>query len=247
METITITHDNLEKEHICCAISSAKDIQVSSKKEWIKQQLDHGLIFTKMNVRGKCFIEYIPIENAWIPLDGENLMYIDCFWVAGKFQGLGYAKQLLRECQQRSLELGKKGLVILSSKKKMPYLMDYYFLVKHGFQSVDTWNETYELMFLALDDTAIQPQFYVSDIQEDGLILYYTHQCPFHIKYVALLKDYCKQNQIPLQTVHIQNVYEAKKAPTPLTSYSLFYHKHFITREVLTVKKFEKIWRQIHE
>ena len=32
MEYIRVTKDNLEKEHICCAISNNKDVQVSSKK-----------------------------------------------------------------------------------------------------------------------------------------------------------------------------------------------------------------------
>ena len=32
MEIITITKENLEKEHICCAISNKEDIQVTSKK-----------------------------------------------------------------------------------------------------------------------------------------------------------------------------------------------------------------------
>ena len=31
MEYIRITKDNPEKEHICCAISNNKDVQVSSK------------------------------------------------------------------------------------------------------------------------------------------------------------------------------------------------------------------------
>lgn len=28
MELIRLTHENLEKEHICCAISNNKDVQV---------------------------------------------------------------------------------------------------------------------------------------------------------------------------------------------------------------------------
>lgn len=32
MEFIKLTPENLEKEHICCAISNNKDCQVSSKK-----------------------------------------------------------------------------------------------------------------------------------------------------------------------------------------------------------------------
>ena len=35
MEYIQVTRENIENEHICCAISNNKDIQVSSKKAWI--------------------------------------------------------------------------------------------------------------------------------------------------------------------------------------------------------------------
>ena len=40
MEYIRVTKDNLEKEHICCAISNNKDIQVSSKKAWLADRFD---------------------------------------------------------------------------------------------------------------------------------------------------------------------------------------------------------------
>ena len=59
MEYIRVTMDNLEKEHICCAISNNKDVQVSSKKAWLADRFDEGLVFLKSVERGKCFIEYI--------------------------------------------------------------------------------------------------------------------------------------------------------------------------------------------
>ena len=31
MDYITVTKDNLQKEHICCAIAHNKDVQLSSK------------------------------------------------------------------------------------------------------------------------------------------------------------------------------------------------------------------------
>lgn len=247
MKTITLTKDNLENEHICCAISSSKDIQVKTKKDWIKEQLDKGLVFTKMDLRGKCFIEYIPLENAWVPISGENLIYIQCFWCAGKYQGQGYAKTLLEGCKKDALLKGKNGLVIISSRIKPNFLMNYDFLIKHGFYSVDTWNEEFELMFLPLNDYYKLPQFNCTKIPDQGLLLYYTDQCPFNVKYTKLLQDYCKERKIPLQLVHIENRKDALNAPTPMTTYSLFYKGHFITREVLTVKKFEKIWGELNE
>ncbi len=56
MEYIKLTLDNLEKEHICCAISNNKDIQVASKKAWLKERIKDGLVFLKSTERGKCFI-----------------------------------------------------------------------------------------------------------------------------------------------------------------------------------------------
>lgn len=245
METITLTHENLEKEHICCAISSHDDIQVRTKKEWLKEQFDQGLIFTKMNIRGKCFIEYMPLENAWVPLLGDNLMYINCLWVSGKFQGQGYAKELLEGCINKSQELGRDGIVILSSVKKTPFLMDYGFLEKHGFRTVDTWHD-YVLMLYPINQVSVLPKFKNNECQEDGLVLYYTDQCPFNAKYVHILKDHCESLNINLKLIHISNKEEAQKAPTPLTTYSLFYNQQFVTREVLSHKKFDKIWSEIH-
>ena len=63
MEYIRITRDNIDAEHVCCAMSGK---QALAKKEWLKRRFDEGLIFYRSVERGKCFIEYIPAENAWV-------------------------------------------------------------------------------------------------------------------------------------------------------------------------------------
>ena len=115
MEYIKVTMDNIDQQHICCAISNNNDIQVASKKNWLKQRFDDGLVFLKSVDRGKCFIEYIPAENAFIPIEADGYMYINCLWVAGSFKGHGYSNDLLNYCIQDSKNKGKKGLCILSS------------------------------------------------------------------------------------------------------------------------------------
>ena len=87
-EYINLTLENIEKEHVCCAIGDSKHQKgVDDKKEWIKCKLNEGHVFRKLNARGKTFIEYEPIETAWIPVDGRNYEYIYCLWVAGSFKG----------------------------------------------------------------------------------------------------------------------------------------------------------------
>ena len=45
MEYINVTKENLENEHICCAISNNKDVQVSTQKTWLSDRMDDGLVF----------------------------------------------------------------------------------------------------------------------------------------------------------------------------------------------------------
>ena len=118
MEYIRVTKENIEKEHICCAISGNKDIQVISKKNWLKERFDDGLVFLKSVERGKCFIEYIPAENAWNPIMAEGYMYIDCLWVAGSFKGNGYSNDLLNACIEDSKAKEKRESVSCQPLRK---------------------------------------------------------------------------------------------------------------------------------
>jgi len=80
MEYMLITKENIDKEHICCAMSNN---QADMKKKWLKEQLDEGLVFYKSVERGKCFVEYIDAEKAWNPIEANNYLFINCLWVAG--------------------------------------------------------------------------------------------------------------------------------------------------------------------
>jgi GNAT superfamily N-acetyltransferase len=245
MELIRITKKNLQAEHICCAISKDTDCQVISKKSWLAERLDEGLVFLKANVRGKCFIEYIPAERAWVPVDADNYLYINCLWVSGQFKGQGYSSQLLNACIQDAISQGKDGVVILSSKKKMPFLADPKFLQYKGFQFADSALPYYELCYLPLNDSANKPKFKdhvkLPRVEMDGFVLYYTAQCPFTAKYVPLIEEIAKERGVKFTSIKITNIKDAQQAPSPFTTYSLFYNKEFVTNEILSEKKFEKM------
>ncbi len=211
MEYIRVTSENIDKEHICCAISNDKDIQVISKKAWLRERFEDGLVFLKSTERGKCFIEYIPAENAWNPIRADSYMYIDCLWVSGSFKGHGYGADLLNACIEDSRGKGKNGLCILSSKKKKPFLPEFKECAKHP------------------------------HIEEKGYVLYYTSQCPFNAKYVPVVEEAARQNGVPFQAIHLQSKEEAQNAPTPVTTYALFYDGAYLTNEQMNDKKFLKL------
>ena len=245
MEYRRVTKENLEKEHICCAISNNKDVQVASKKAWLADRFDEGLVFLKSVERGKCFIEYIPAENAWVPIEADGYMYIDCLWVSGSFKGHGYSSDLLNACIEDSKKKGKKGLCILCAAKKIPFLADPKFLEYKGFTVGDEADNGIRLMFLAFNKKAEAPKFKDCakhpHIKEKGYVLYYTSQCPFNAKYVPVLEQTAKENGIPFRAIHIETKKAAQNAPTPITNYALFHDGNYVTNEQMNDKKFLKL------
>lgn len=245
MEYIRVTKENLEKEHICCAISNNNDIQVKSKKAWLNDRLDEGLVFLKSTERGKCFIEYIPAENAWVPIEAEGCMYIDCLWVSGSLKGHGYSSDLLDACISDSRKQGKKGLCILSSAKKKPFLADPKYLKYKGFAVCDEADNGIQLWYLPLSDNASKPRFRECarhpHIEEKGYVLYYTHQCPFNAKYVPLLEQTAEAAGVPFHAVLISSREQAQNAPSPVTNYALFHDGKYITNEQMNERKFLKL------
>jgi ribosomal protein S18 acetylase RimI-like enzyme len=247
MEYIRVTRENLEKEHICCAISNNKDVQVSSKKAWLEGRFDEGLVFLKSAERGKCFIEYIPAENAWVPIEAEGYTYIDCLWVSGSFKGHGYSSDLLSECIKDSREKGKKGLCILAAGKKRPFLADPKFLKYKGFSVCDEADNGIQLWYLPFEEGAEKPRFRECarhpHTEEKGYVLYYTSQCPFNGKYVPILEEAARENGIPFKAIHLESREEARSAPTPVTTYALFRDGEYITNEQMNDRKFLKLVR----
>ena len=248
MEYISVTKDNLEKEHICCAIANTNDVQVSSKKAWLQDRFDEGLVFLKSVERGKCFIEYIPAENAWNPIDAPGYMYIDCLWVSGSFKGHGYSSDLLSACIKDSKEKEKKGLCILAAAKKKPFLADPKFLKYKGFEVADEADNGIQLWYLPFEKDAEVPSFKECakhpNIDEKGYVLFYTNQCPFNAKYVPVLEETAANNGISFKAVKIDSRDAAQNAPTPITTYALFSDGAYITNEQMNDKKFLKLTRQ---
>ncbi|MBC8059697.1 MAG: YoaP domain-containing protein [Clostridiaceae bacterium] len=245
MNIINVDNSNIDTEHICCAIADKKGEHcVSSKKIWLKECYNDGLIFKKLDVRGKVFIEFIPGENAWCPIIAEKYMFINCFWVSGQFKGQGYANKLLEECISAAKLQGKKGLVILSSKKKMPFLSDPKYLKHKGFQVCDIAEPYFELLYLPFEIGLEKPRFKecckkgVTD--KKGMVLYYSNQCPHTEKYAPMITEIAKKRGIDFTLLKYKTKEQAQNAPSPFTTYSFFYEGEFVTNEILSDNKFIK-------
>lgn len=229
---IDITSENLANEHLCCAIADQKhQCGVAAKKAWLRERLAEGHVFRKLDARGKVFIEYAPLETAWVPVCGENYLYIYCLWVSGSFKGKGYARSLLQSCIQDARTQGRSGVCVLCGKKKKPFLSDKRFFLKFGFQTVDTAGDEYEL--LALPFHGQTPRFsenakkMVIDSRE--LTIYYSPQCPCILDCVRQAEAYCAKSQTPLRLVAVDTLEKAKSVPCVFNNWAVFSGGRFMT------------------
>lgn len=249
MEYIRLTTENLDTEHICCAISSNKDPQVLAKKQWLRDRLEEGLVFLKGDVRGKCFIEYIPAEYAWVPIEAAGYMHINCFWVSGACKGQGYSNELLAACVEDAKARGLLGLTVISSRKKQAFLSDPRYLAHKGFLPADTAEPYFTLLYLPFGAGGEKPRFKAAvknpAAEGAGFSLYYTPGCPFTAKYVPLIENCARQRGIAFQSILLDSREKARNAPAAWTNYALFYNGKYVTNEILSEKKFLALWEEL--
>ena len=243
-EYINLDEKNIDDEHICCAIGDPKhQIGVDKKKEWIKSKLKDGHVFRKLNARGKIFIEYEPIETAWVPVIGDNYMYIYCLWVAGSFKGKGIGRELLEYAINDAKEKGMSGICTLVSKKKKPFIGDKKFFEHFGFKVVDTIND-YELIVLSFNDNEV-PKFNDSaremKIDSEDFTIYYCNECPYVEYEVKELSDYAKENNIKLDFIKTDSLEKAKNTPCVFNSWANFYKGKFISNTILNANALDKL------
>ncbi len=242
---ITLTPENIAEEHICCAMADKKSIEgTNAKKAIISKEYANGYRFKKLNVKGKVLIEYAPAEITISPVIAPGFMQIQCFWVSGKYKGQGWGKRLLESCLEDAKDMN--GIVAVSSKKKRPFLSDPKFFKKFGFEIVDDAPPYFNLWALKNKDVP-DPTF--SDAAKaqicnnKGITVYFTRQCPFTDYYVKNeMVEIAKAYDKPLEVIEVSTPDEALQVPTAFPLYSVFVDGKFLSHEILTQKRFAKLF-----
>lgn len=244
-EYINLTIDNIDNEHLCCAIADKKhQFGVSEKKEWLKKRIPEGHIFRKLNAQGKVFIEYSPLDTAWVPVLGDNYLYVYCLWVAGSYKDNGYGKELLEYCIEDARNQKRNGICTITSKKKKPFLSEKKFFEKYGFVVVDTIGD-YELLALSFNKEL--PKFNdgarMMKIADKDLTIYYTNQCPYVENCIEQIKEYSKETGKKINIIKIDSLEKAKNIPCIFNNWAVFKDGLFVSNTLLNKNMVDKLYQ----
>ena len=226
-EFVDLTAEHLADEHLCCIIRTKKAHPgVEAKRRWLSDRLREGHVFRKLNAKGVVFIEYAPLETAWVPVIGDNYYYIYCLWVAGPYKGKGYAKALMEHCLADARTHGKSGVCMRGAEKQKAWLSDQSFARKFGFEVVDTTDNGYELLALSFDGTT--PKFAENakkmTIESQTLTVYYDMQCPFIPGNLEMIRQHCEAHGVPADFIEVDTLRKAKELPCVFNNWAIFFN-----------------------
>lgn len=246
-EFIDVTAENLDSEHLCCIIRSKKPHPgIDAKRKWLSERLKEGHVFRKLDAKATVFIEYAPLETAWVPIVGDNYYYVYCLWVTGSDKGKGYGRALMESCLADAREKGKSGVCMLGSSKQKSWLSDQSFAKRFGFEAVDATDNGYELLAISFDGTTprFAPGAKRMEIADKALTVYYDMQCPYILQKVEGLHQYCAARGIPVSLIEVDTLQKAKELPCVFNNWGVFYKGRFETVNLLDIATLERILKK---
>lgn len=246
-EFINLTTENLANEHLCCIIRSKRSHPgVEAKRQWLSERLSEGHVFRKLDAKATVFIEYAPLETAWVPINGDNYLYLYCLWVTGSYKGKGYGKALMEYCLADAKEKGKSGICMLGAKKQKSWLSNQAFAKKFGFEVVDTTDNGYELLALSLDGTTprFAPNVKTPGIESKELTIYYDLQCPYIHQNIEMIKQHCEESNVPVSFIQVDTLQKAKELPCVFNNWGVFYNGNFETVNLLDINYLMRILKK---
>ena len=244
---IDLTAENIADQHLCCIIRSKKPHPgVEAKRRWLVDRLPEGHVFRKLDVKEKVFIEYAPLETAWVPVEGDNYLYLYCLWVAGAYKDKGYGRALMEHCLADARDRGKSGICMLGAEKQKAWLSDQSFARKYGFETVDETGYGYTLLARSFDGTLprFTDQARAGTIEEKALTIYYSDQCPYAVNSLEIIRQVCGEAGAPYSLVPVDTLEKAKALPCVFNNYAVFYGGAFQTVNLLDAASLRRLLKR---
>lgn len=244
---IDVTSENVAEVGVFC-IKDRKAEGFHEKVKWFQHKLNEGLtikIAQDADSKQLGFIEYIPSEFAWRPIDAKNYLFIQCITVySKKVRRAGLGSALIAACEQDAREQGKSGICTMSSKGS--WLAERALFDKFGFEEADKKGR-FELMHMPFSAEANAPQFRDWEKQQaqyKGWNLVYANQCPWHPKSVRDLSAAAKENGIALQLKQLTTPAEAQAAPSGFGVFNLIKDGKLLADHYISKTRFENILKK---
>ena len=246
MEIIHVTPENAEQETFFC-IKDIKSPGFNSKLRWFEKRYAEGLRLKILKINKKLigFIEYVPADKAWRPINAPEFMFIHCIVVySKKDRSKGFGAILVEEVVKEARAKGLSGVCTMTSKGAWVAEKDIF--EQNGFAIVEKRGR-FELLSKKWGEEAQDPQLIdwtKNQKKYRGWHLIYADQCPWHEKSAFDLLNTAMDFGIDLNVKKIESVKEAKEAPSGFGVFNLLHDGKLLEDHYISSTRFKNILKK---
>ena len=244
---LEVTNNNVADAGIYC-VKDKKSPGYLAKLEWFKDKINKGLKITiATDGKGKQlgFIEYIPSEISWRPIQARNYLFIQCIALFGKdAREKGTGSLLIKQCEQHAKKHHKSGICTMSSDG--PWIANKTLFEKNKFTIADKLGR-FELMVKSFDKKEKIPRFINWTKHQSsyrGWHLIYSDQCPWHEKSITSIKQSALDHGLRLTVKKLSTPQEAQNAPSGFGTFSLIKDGKLLADHYISKTRFETILKE---
>jgi hypothetical protein len=217
------------------------------KGEWLRRRFDDGLrylLFRDRQARPLGFLEFVPGEHAWRPVDAAGWLFVHCLWVyprGKKIGGLGM--RLVEACLAQGRSMRAIGVATLASAG--PWMAGPEIFERLGFERLAEADRFALLGYRLRPGPA--PTIHsveANRAQYAGLHIVYSPQCPYLPKSVADLRGVAAELGLNLRVTVLETPREAQRAPSYYGVFALLWNGQLLSDHYVSATRFRSLVRQ---
>jgi len=243
---IRVGPENLEEYGIGC-IRDRDNPGYGRKVEWLRRRFDEGLRFLLLrDEREKPlgFLEYVPGEFVWRPVDAKGWLFVHCLWVFAAGQRIGgLGSRLIRACVEEAGRAGSTGVAAMVSNGA--WMAGKEVFLNNGFTKIAE-RDRFELVIHRLKE-GTEPRFRditAGSAKGRGLHIVYADQCPMLSKSVNDLREMAAEYGLKLRVTVLKSTNEAQNAPSYYGAFSLLWNGRLLSDHYVSKGRFRNILRK---
>ena len=247
MKLIDVTPENVFEETLFC-VRDTKSAAFEKKHAWFLKCLKEGprlKILKDLSGKIISFIEYIPAEYAWRPVNAPGYMFIHCMYVhSNKDKGKGFASMMVEACEDDAMSNGMHGVAVMTSKGS--WMTDKRLFEKNGYIE-SSRKDRFELMVKKFKDSAPDPMlrdWSAGQSRYKGWHLHYADQCPWHEKSATDLQETAAQHGVGLLVKKIESAEQAQSTPSGFGVFSLLHDGKLLADHYISATRFKNILKK---
>lgn len=220
---------------------------LNRKVGWLQERFAEGLRFLLFHDgKGKslAFLEYVPGEYAWRPVNAKGWLFVHCLWVYPKGQAVGgLGSRLIQTCVKEARQVGARGVAAMVSAG--PWIAGKEVFLKNGFVQMAE-RDRFQLVVHRLKKGPA-PRF--RDIspkwrKHRGLHIVYASQCPYLHKSADDVSAMAGEHGLEAKVTVLRSAREAQDGPSYYGVFSLLWNGRLLSDHYVSRGRFRNMLKK---